>query len=498
MKSPLFAAILSAVLAAGFSWLINLHGVFFSPDSWQYWESSVSILDGVGYQNYFHPIKAWPPLYSLYLSAVQAVFGVNGFSLVLSLIVCAVGSAFAWTWAFCSLCGEKNTWARFALAFSNAALASYLFRSISSDPLSVFLIGLLIAFAVRFVLKPRSSRFIAGFLFFALLSACLLTRFANITFIPALWAGAFYFFRPRKLKTAFAVCALTLPAFAIIMAVRVALNLSEGVHSFSFGGHNLRTFELLNDFFIFLGELLFTTGGAGEFFKAPLAFFAVCLCVYALFFKFACGRGFERISILKAIAIIFAVQTAGMLGILHLATYDVKGGLPLIVEERYIWHIPFAIMGTFAALLTHFPQMPEKRGRRILRFSKKLLPIAFVFLCGLHLFAAAGYGISNALTHTVSAGYSEKVLFFRDKHELIDNGYIWHIPKNHTIRYRFAGRPPVHLENGTVLRSPGGPMWWQFGESDKGELLYPPAFTWGVRWERLLELPGREISVPKE
>jgi len=51
-----------------------------APDSWAFWQGSVSLLDQRGYRLFAHsqPIKEWPPLYPFYLAAWQAVFGVSG------------------------------------------------------------------------------------------------------------------------------------------------------------------------------------------------------------------------------------------------------------------------------------------------------------------------------------------------------------------------------------------------------------------------------------
>lgn len=149
-------ALLSAVFAGIFSYLVTFHGMFMSPDSWVYWESSVQFVEGESYRNFLRPVWEWPPLYSLYLAGIQAAFGVSGFSLALSTIFLAVGSGFVWTYIFCSLCGKENGYVRFALALSNSALVSLMFRYVWSDNLSVFLIGVLLLVAVRFMLKQSS------------------------------------------------------------------------------------------------------------------------------------------------------------------------------------------------------------------------------------------------------------------------------------------------------------------------------------------------------
>ncbi len=91
----IFPALVSALIAGVLSWTFNYHGVFMGPDSWAYWEGSVSLLEGFGYRHFWgRPLTEWPPFYSSYLALVQKFFGISGFSLVLSLIFLAAGSAF--------------------------------------------------------------------------------------------------------------------------------------------------------------------------------------------------------------------------------------------------------------------------------------------------------------------------------------------------------------------------------------------------------------------
>jgi hypothetical protein len=81
------------------NWFLLRRAIWMAPDSWTFWQGSVSLLDGRGYRSILNdePIKEWPPLYSLYLAAWQALFGVSGKVLIAAQGALAGLSALGWT-----------------------------------------------------------------------------------------------------------------------------------------------------------------------------------------------------------------------------------------------------------------------------------------------------------------------------------------------------------------------------------------------------------------
>jgi hypothetical protein len=89
----------AGVTCAALNWLLLRRALWMAPDSWDFWQASVSLLDGRGYRVFVNdaPIKEWPPLYSLYLAAWQALFGVSGKALIWAQAALAGASALGWT-----------------------------------------------------------------------------------------------------------------------------------------------------------------------------------------------------------------------------------------------------------------------------------------------------------------------------------------------------------------------------------------------------------------
>lgn len=73
-------------------------GLAFTPDSWAYWEGSVSLISGCGLTYVGgQPVTDWPPLFTAYITAVQLVLGTRaGALLVACAFLLSVGVA-GWT-----------------------------------------------------------------------------------------------------------------------------------------------------------------------------------------------------------------------------------------------------------------------------------------------------------------------------------------------------------------------------------------------------------------
>ena len=91
---PALAGILASLIYA----LLRRTGIEVNADGWAYWQGAQSIADGMGYR-YFSgdPIVAWPPLYSLYLSAWIKLGGSEAFVLILANGVLIFLQGVAWT-----------------------------------------------------------------------------------------------------------------------------------------------------------------------------------------------------------------------------------------------------------------------------------------------------------------------------------------------------------------------------------------------------------------
>src|SRR5688572_32984772 len=93
-RLPALASLLSALGAV----LLLRRGIVMGPDSWAYWEASVSLSERGSYA-YFggQRVTAFPPLFPVWLAAVQAVLGVSAGTLIVSQLVLAGAAAWQWT-----------------------------------------------------------------------------------------------------------------------------------------------------------------------------------------------------------------------------------------------------------------------------------------------------------------------------------------------------------------------------------------------------------------
>src|SRR5438046_293162 len=96
--------ICGGLVAATICLLMLTPGITVDPDGWAYWEGSVSILNGNGYRFFGgQPIVDFPPLFSLFLSLIQSVGGVSGWSLAASLVILAAATTFLWSCLLASI-----------------------------------------------------------------------------------------------------------------------------------------------------------------------------------------------------------------------------------------------------------------------------------------------------------------------------------------------------------------------------------------------------------
>jgi hypothetical protein len=97
---PTLAGFIGAAFSAG----LLRKGVVLGPDSWAYWEGSVSLLER-GEYTYFggEPVTNYPPLFSGALALFQFGLGVSVRTLAVALALFVAAGSFAWVSLFASL-----------------------------------------------------------------------------------------------------------------------------------------------------------------------------------------------------------------------------------------------------------------------------------------------------------------------------------------------------------------------------------------------------------
>ncbi|MBL9078944.1 MAG: hypothetical protein JNL08_15675 [Planctomycetes bacterium] len=213
--------------------VLQRHGLAFGPDAWTSWTASVSLLEGRGYCDaHGLVVHEWPPLYSLWLAAVQAVAGVSVASVRLAdAIAAAVFAALACAAALRQVPEVRERWP-VALAAATPALLAL--RGPSSEHvMHAALFALLLAVqgwqaAAR--PGPRAVALAAGAL---ALAAAVATRHAALVFVPAaVLLLASTRCRPRR-ERAVAAAVIAGPALLLAAWIRAAFEQGAATTLFS-------------------------------------------------------------------------------------------------------------------------------------------------------------------------------------------------------------------------------------------------------------------------
>jgi hypothetical protein len=179
----------AALAGAAFSAALLRKGVVMGPDSWAYWEGSVSLVQMRQYA-YFggEPIATFPPLFPWTLAAFQGALGVSVRTLTLALGVMVAAASFAWLTLFGALSGRRDV-ASFhdvlATVYVPATLAVHA-QVLMSEPLWLVLLPLFLLT----VLAPARQGSPLLYLMRAAaawltLAALLLCRNATVALLPA-------------------------------------------------------------------------------------------------------------------------------------------------------------------------------------------------------------------------------------------------------------------------------------------------------------------------
>lgn len=180
-------ALLFALFSGAVSLAVMRGGIFFSTDSWAYWEGSVSVLSGNGYE-YFgdRPILDFPPLFSSLLCAAQGIFGISGATLIGTVSFLAAVTTYIWSYTVFSFThGSKWNPAGYLAAGAVAAFVGARYCILWSETLFLALLGLLVFLLARPAGSSGKKYGLARLVGISVaLFAMLLTRNAALVFWP--------------------------------------------------------------------------------------------------------------------------------------------------------------------------------------------------------------------------------------------------------------------------------------------------------------------------
>lgn len=185
-RSCLLAALVVWLATFAGAWLTQRHGLTFSPDAWQYWSGSVSILNGDGYvDGHGLVVLGWPPGYSIWLAGWQACFGV-------SVATVRLAECFALGWAAAMVCGWillrlPRTAPKWPVVVAASAASLAAARGAGSERLMLAL--LFSALVGTELLRSARGLRLASLLLLVTVSCAGmgLVRHAALAFLPGMW-----------------------------------------------------------------------------------------------------------------------------------------------------------------------------------------------------------------------------------------------------------------------------------------------------------------------
>ena len=333
MSQPtLRICLVSAAVASGLSWLINRTGITFTPDSWSYWEGSVSLLAGDGYV-YFggQPIVSFAPLFSCVLAAAQAIGGVSGNTLIWFTVGMAAITAVVWT-GFLRKSFPRESAGQLCVWLAAAYLALFIgthYTSLFADTMLLPLLGLGLGFTLSATRAagPHYALLIGGLI--ATLSVALLLKNSTVAFLPAFMAMLLAAEKPLRVRliSAASVAAAAVPW----IAVRLLLG-QGGSHPTSAGGvytPSEYAGQLVSDVANRFGPLSFGFGYA-------LLAIAVGVVIYGLQPRFRNLPWHQPLVLTSLFAVVSSLTLFALFNATT-AIHDRLGG-------RFLWHVPLAIV----------------------------------------------------------------------------------------------------------------------------------------------------------
>lgn len=213
------------------------------PDSWAYWEGSVSLLEKGDY-SYFggQGITAFPPLFSCVLALFQAALGVSVLSQAISLAAFVTAGSFAWAALYVVLSGRRHGMSfhdLLALLYVPASLAIYA-QTLLSEALWLVLVPILLLVIVAPAPPDsRRRRYLRPLTAWLILSSMLLCRNATVSLLPAVFLLFLWLRTELALLRRFAIASVVI-AGSLIPWYWVRMSLGQlDMHRFGSSGQGI-------------------------------------------------------------------------------------------------------------------------------------------------------------------------------------------------------------------------------------------------------------------
>jgi hypothetical protein len=315
--------------------MMNRVGITLSPDGWAYWEGSVSMLSGKGYR-YFggEQITSFPPLFSLYLTLTQLLFGVTGTVLIGSLASLSALTVFTWSLLLSKLVRGQR-YRRYTFWVGTTYIASFIcayYTLLLSETLSLALLGLLLITILDdsdYTAPEKAHTTHVAPTTFAL-AMLMLTRNSSLAFVPAI----FVIILVRKgIRPSLAVVALSMAPWLVLRRY-VA---QAAAHPVSFGGNYSSSqyiIQLCRDLALrfdperpWVGTLL-------------LLLVVLCICIYLV----RTHRRTKTMGSIEGLCVFLGIAVICLYGLFNLTwIHDMLAG-------RFLWHFPVILVVILAAI----------------------------------------------------------------------------------------------------------------------------------------------------
>jgi hypothetical protein len=337
---PLGAGLVAAVICR----MMLTPGITVEPDGWAYWEGSVSILQGKGYRFFGgQPITDFPPLFSLFLSMVQSISGISGWSLAGSLVALAGIAACLWSALLVSLArtAPNPFLARLVGALYVAAYIGAYYTSLLSETLFLALLPLLYfcVTRIRTEVPVRGVWFWTGAASLAA-GALSLTRNSAIVFIPGLVLVVFLRTRPLTLFRCLSLAALSGGLASAIWCLTRAFLGQTASHPLGMG-NRYSPAEYAQQF---AQDLAYRLGPAHWHLGAALLVITVLSIVVML-------ARHSAASALRDVLHMLLVAATAALGLFVL--FNV---IPMVADTlsgRFIWYLPLTLVTALATVAAY-------------------------------------------------------------------------------------------------------------------------------------------------